>query len=83
MKTGIWYKHFILIKDKKNNIIKFEATPGADIYDVAKEIIKYLKITGNNNDYSLIFNDKKLTISQKLTPKDVTNEFFANITSTI
>jgi len=83
MKTGIWYTYFILIKDKKNNIINFEARPGADIYDVAKEIINYLKVTGKENDYTLIFNYKKLTINQNMTAKDVTNEYFANITSTI
>ena len=53
------------------------------IYDVAKEIINYLNVTGKENDYTLIFNDRKLTINQNMTAKDVTNEYFANITSTI
>jgi len=82
MKTGIWFTHFILVKEKKN-IIQFEARPGADIYDVAKEIITYLNVTGNENDYTLIFNDRKLTVNQNVTAEDITKEYFENITKNL
>ena len=83
MKTGIWYRYFILIKDEKDKIVNFEARPGADIYNVAKEIITYLNVTGNENDYTLIFNDIKLTINQNVTAEDITKEYFENITNNL
>ncbi len=83
MKTGIWYTYFILIKDRKNNIINFEARPGADIYDVAKEIINFLTIIDKEKSYILKFNDKKLSISKYVTAKDVVNEYFAGVTNNL
>ena len=79
MEIGIWYRFFILIKNDKNKKIKFKARPGADIYNTAKEIINYLNVTGNDKEYTLIFNDTKLTVSQNITAEDVTREYFENI----
>lgn len=83
MRIGIWYTYFILIKDRKNNIINFEARPGVDIYDVSKEIIKYLDVTGNEKSYILKFNDRELSISKFVTAKEVVNEYFAGITKSL
>jgi len=75
-KNEIWYKSFILYKDEKNNITKFEGRPSAWIYDAIKGVKNYLSRTKNEKEYTLEFNDIKLTVNRHINVEELTKEYF-------
>ena len=74
-KKEIWYKNFIVYMED-GEIVRFEATKGVHVYDCAGDIIRFLHTRGLDEEYILVFNDKKLKISRFSSAISVANEFF-------
>ena len=70
--------NFIANCDEKGFIVNFEAVKGAQINAVAWDIIRYLTIREDKNEYALIFNDKELKISWLSSPPEIAEQYFTS-----
>lgn len=75
MNMAIWYDNFIAVRNEKHKVIRFEAKPGAELLNVVKDVVKYLKFHDLKKDYLLIFNKRGLIINQISNATDVVDEY--------
>ena len=79
MNMAIWYENFIVVKNERRKVIRFEAKPGANVSDVINDVVKYLKFHDLDKEYLLILDETEIQINQNSTKIDIVKNYTDNI----
>ncbi len=71
-----YFYSYILNKNEDGVLIGFEGVLGADIYDTALDVIKYLRIQRKSEEYILLFNEIELRVSRRSMVDSIVNEYY-------
>lgn len=76
MSRNIWNRYVIEVYRDDATLDYFEARLGVDISRAVMEVISLLRRQGRKENYTLIFNNKKLKINYASSRKQVIKEYF-------
>ena len=76
MSRKIWNRYVIEVYRDDATLDYFEARPGVDISRAVMEVISLLRRQWKKENYTLIFNNKKMKVNYASSRKQVIKEYF-------